>query len=97
MSFTRLDARTIVVNETPQLPVFADRPEPPRQEDRMLDRAALRKKFNADAAELEEIIGLPGFPSASRTSSGSPPTSSTARAGIPSYVSSASGSMTAGM
>ena len=43
-------------------------PEPPRQEDRKLDRAQLKKKFGASDEELAEIMEIPGFPApASKT------------------------------
>jgi hypothetical protein len=45
------------------------RPEPPRREDRKLDRAALKKKLKLTDAELEEVFGLEEFPTAARRTS----------------------------
>jgi hypothetical protein len=47
-----------------ELPVTPDPPEPPRREDRKLDRKALRKKLKLTDAELDEALALAGFPAA---------------------------------
>jgi hypothetical protein len=47
-----------------ELPNIPDPPEPPRHEDRKLDRKGLRKKLELTDAELDEAFGLPEFPAA---------------------------------
>jgi hypothetical protein len=54
-----LDDRSFIETETLQLPVFADRPEPPRVESKWLDKNAVLKRQRWTPAELEAAVSLP--------------------------------------
>ena len=68
MSFTRIDARTIFVTNTPQLAVYPDKPEPPRVEDRKLDCKQVMKKFRWTSEQFDAAIAMPTFPISSKRS-----------------------------
>lgn len=50
---TQIDARTLVVDETPQLPMLPERPVPARTEDRKLTYGDLLKKMRWTDAQYE--------------------------------------------
>ena len=68
MSFQKIDDRTILVLETPQLPVFPDRPEPLRVEDRKVDRKLVMKKCKWTGEQFDAAIAMPTFPIAGKRS-----------------------------
>jgi len=68
--FRQIDERTIVVEQTPQVPMFADRPEPVRREPIKLTKAALlkRQRWTEEDFEIAVKHGLPN--AAKRTTLG---------------------------
>src|SRR4051812_9184393 len=60
-----LDARSMLIENTPQLPVYADKPEPPRPDVRWLKKRDVLRRFGWTEEDFEYELTL-DFPVASR-------------------------------
>ena len=62
MAHKMLDEKTTYMTETPMLPVFQDKPEPPRRQAKKLDLKQSARHIDLSDADFSVVKTWPGFP-----------------------------------